>query len=275
MLKKLLKYDLRAVFKFWWIAVIICTSLSVVGGIASLIQTYDGWVPQVLSGITTCAIFLAYCSYFALMVLTMVLLFIRFYKNFFTDEGYLTFTLPVSRKDLLNSKVITGFSAMVAAAVVCGVNMLIMSAIELSTEPPAYGLIAQIVDFFVDGMKSLGFYFWIYLAEAFLLLLVFLALLVLFLYFCITFGSMIVKKGKLIASIAIFYGASSIFTAISQFLLIFGTIGFFVGMSPEAMADTDPTVALFLLGLIFYLAALSALLYALQYWMLDRKLNLT
>jgi hypothetical protein len=41
------------------------------------------------------------------------------------------------------------------------------------------------------------------------------------------------------------------------------------------MADTDPTVALFLLGLIFYLAALSALLYALQYWMLDKKLNLT
>ena len=36
-------------------------------------------------------------------VVTELLVFVRFYKNFFTDEGYLTFTLPVSRKDLLLS----------------------------------------------------------------------------------------------------------------------------------------------------------------------------
>jgi hypothetical protein len=85
---------------------------------------------------------------------------------------------------------------------------------------------------------------------------------------------MIVKKGKLIASIAIFYGASSIFTAIVQFLLIFGSIGFLVSLDPGTTLNEDPLLALFLLGLIFYLSMLSCLLYALQYRMLDKKLNL-
>lgn len=274
MLKKLLKYDLRSVFRFWWIAVIICTSLSIVAGISQLVSSYDGWMPQVFTAISDGAIFLAYCSYFALMVLMLVLLFIRFFKNFFSDEGYLTFTLPVSRKQLLNSKVITGFIAMVATAAVCGVSWLIMIAIRNTGNPDSGGFFGPIIWYIADGTKELGIYFWIYMAEGVTLALIFLALVVLFLYFCITFGSMIVKKGKLIASIAIFYGASSIFTAIVQFLLIFGSIGFLVSLDPGTTLNEDPLLALFLLGLIFYLSMLSCLLYALQYRMLDKKLNL-
>ena len=274
MLKKLLKYDLRSVFRFWWIAVIICTSLSVVAGFSQLVSNYDGWLPEILTAISNGAIFLAYCSYFALMVLMLVLLFIRFFKNFFSDEGYLTFTLPVSRKQLLNSKVITGFIGMTASAAVCGVNLLIMSAISRSTDFENGSFFAPIIEYIADGTKELGIYFWIYMAEGVTLALIFLALVVLFLYFCITFGSMIVKKGKLIASIAIFYGASSIFTAIVQFLLIFGSIGFLVSLDPGTTLNEDPLLALFLLGLIFYLSMLSCLLYALQYRMLDKKLNL-
>lgn len=274
MLKKLLKYDLRSVFRFWWIAVIICTSLSIVAGISQLVSSYDGWMPQVFTAISDGAIFLTYCSYFALMVLMLVLLFIRFFKNFFSDEGYLTFTLPVSRKQLLNSKVITGFIAMVATAAVCGVSWLIMIAIRNISNPDSGGFFGPIIWYIADGTKELGIYFWIYMAEGVTLALIFLALVVLFLYFCITFGSMIVKKGKLIASIAIFYGASSIFTAIVQFLLIFGSIGFLASLDPGTTLNEDPLLALFLLGLIFYLSMLSCLLYALQYRMLDKKLNL-
>jgi len=274
MLKKLLKYDLKAVFRFWWIAVIICLSVSVVGGFSFMIDQYEGWVPEMLSAITAWAVFFSYCSYFAMMVLTLVLLFVRFFKNFFTDEGYLTFTLPVSRKDLLNSKVITGFIAMTAAAAVCGVGLLIMAAIEQSADLKNGSIFAPVIEYFAKGMRTQGVFFWIYIAEGITLALVILALVVLFLYFCITFGSMIVKKGKLLASIAIFYGATSLFISIAQGLLIFGTIGFMISSSPDALSQMDPIVALFLLGLIFYLSMLCCLLYAVQYRMLDKKLNL-
>lgn len=275
MLKKLLKYDLKAVFRFWWIAVIICLSVSVVGGFSFLIDQYEGWVPEMLSAITAWAVFFSYCSYFAMMVLTLVLLFVRFFKNFFTDEGYLTFTLPVSRKDLLNSKVITGFIAMTAAAVVCGVGILIMSAISQCANLNNGGIFAPVIEYIAKGTRTMGIYFWIYIVEGITLALVILTLVVLFLYFCITFGSMIVKKGKLIASIAIFYGATSLFTGITQGLMIFGTIGFMISSSSsDVFSQMDPIVALFLLGLIFYLSMLCCLLYAVQYRMLEKKLNL-
>lgn len=274
MLKKLLKHDMKAIFRYWWIAVIICLSLSAAGGFSLMLDQYEGWVPEVLSAATSVAYFLAYGCYCGMIILTLVLLFVRFFKNFFSDEGYLTFTLPVTRKDLLNSKVITGFVAMAAATVVCCLGMLIMSAIEMSAAPTGSGVFGPVIDYLEKGMRTKGFFFWIYIAEGFTLALVLLALVVLFLYFCITFGSMIVKKGKLITSIAIFYGATSLFVSIAQILMIFGAVGYLFSYDPATLAQLDPIVALFLLGLIFYLSMLCCLLYTLQYRMLDKKLNL-
>ena len=274
MLRKLLKYDLRSVFRFWWIAVIISVFISLVGGIFSLVDQYQGWLPDLISSMTQWAIFFSYCSYFALMVLTLVLLFIRFFKNFFTDEGYLTFTLPVSRKELLNSKVIAGFLSMTATAAVCGLDLLLMLSIESSADLKNGSILAPILEYVARGVRTRGVFFWIYLAEGVVLALLVLMLMVLFLYFCITFGSMIVKKGKLIASIAIFYGATSLFITISQVLLIFGSFGFMFGSSADILYRKDPLLALFLLGLIFYLSMLCCFFYAMQYRMLEKKLNL-
>ena len=274
MLKKLLKHDLKAIFRFWWIAVIISASLSVAGGLAELMDSYDGWVPEVIRSVIGSTIFLSYCSYIALMLLTMVLLFIRFYKNFFSDEGYLTFTLPVRRDELLKSKVISGILAMTASGAVCGVNSLLMSCIGRSADPKNGGFFAPVVEYLVRGVRTEGIWFWVSLVEYLLLALALLSLAVMFLYFCITFGSMIVKKGKILVSIAIFYGASSIATAVTLFLLVFGAIGTMVSLTPEVMATTGLISALFRGGLICYLSMLFWLLYAVQYWMLHKKLNL-
>lgn len=46
-------------------------------------------------------------SIIACTILTMVLLVMRFYKSLFTDEGYLTFTLPVKSHQLIISKLST------------------------------------------------------------------------------------------------------------------------------------------------------------------------
>lgn len=46
---------------------------------------------------------------FALCALMMVFMMVHFYKNLVTDEGYLTFTLPVSPANILCSKLFTAF----------------------------------------------------------------------------------------------------------------------------------------------------------------------
>ena len=134
MLKKLLKYDLRSVFRFWWIVALISVGMAVLGGFAQSIL-YNNDIPRVINVIASIVVFFSYFCMMGLAVLTQVLLFIRFYRNFFTDEGYLTFTLPVKRETLLNSKVLAGFIAMAAAAAVCALNFSIIFTI------PEYELI--------------------------------------------------------------------------------------------------------------------------------------
>ena len=273
MLKKLLKYDFRAVLKFWWIAVAANFLLSVTGGFISLIESYDTWLAELVSTMSGFPLFLVNCSYVALFIVALVLLFIRFYQNFFSDEGYLTFTLPVTRSQLLNSKVITGISIMGATLLVCCANLLLMNIITYWPDVVDGTYFHSFMKYIVTGTQTQGVLFWLYMAEALVLVVAVVVLVVLFLYFCITFGSMIVKKGKLIISIILFYGASSIFVSVNMFMLILGAISFnFIFW--ETGANIDPTVALFLLGLIFYAGAISGLLYSLQYWMLDKKLNL-
>ena len=54
---------------------------------------------------------------FGVLLLTLVLMVYRFYKNLMTDEGYLMFTLPVSRSLLIWSKLIVSMAWGILSAV--------------------------------------------------------------------------------------------------------------------------------------------------------------
>lgn len=59
---------------------------------------------------------------------------VRFYKNLFTGEGYLTFTLPVSTTTHLNVKVLTTVVFSLASLVVSLLSALIITAGDVFTE---------------------------------------------------------------------------------------------------------------------------------------------
>lgn len=274
MLKKLLKYDLRSVFRFWWIVALISVGMAVLGGFAQSIL-YNNDIPRVINVIASIVVFFSYFCMMGLAVLTQVLLFIRFYRNFFTDEGYLTFTLPVKRETLLNSKVLAGFIAMAAAAAVCALNFSIIFAIpqyEVFRSGEFFSGIEEglreIPDHLVGPLIVMGI-------EALVLAALVLLLSVLFLYCCITFGSMLVKKGKLFASIGMYYGIGSSIISAMQLIMILSVGSITVWMEPISEWQAPTIVTLILLGGILFLAALCALVYAFTHWMLGRKLNLS
>ena len=274
MLKKLLKYDLRSVFRFWWIVALISVGMAVLGGFAQSIL-YNDDIPRVINVIASIVAFFSYFCMMGLAVLTQVLLFIRFYRNFFTDEGYLTFTLPVKRETLLNSKVLAGFIAMAAAAAVCALNFSIIFAIpqyEVFRSGEFFSGIEEglreIPDHLVGPLIVMGI-------EALVLAALVLLLSVLFLYCCITFGSMLVKKGKLFASIGMYYGIGSAIISTMQLIMILSVGSITVWMEPISEWQAPTIVTLILLGGILFLAALCALVYAFTHWMLGRKLNLS
>lgn len=274
MLKKLLKYDLRSVFRFWWIVALISVGMAVLGGFAQSIL-YNNDIPRVINVIASIVVFFSYFCMMGLAVLTQVLLFIRFYRNFFTDEGYLTFTLPVKRETLLNSKVLAGFIAMAAAAAVCALNLSIIFAIpqyEVFRSGEFFSgfqeVMREIPDHLVGPLIIMGI-------ETLVLAALVLLLSVLFLYCCITFGSMLVKKGKLFASIGMYYGIGSSIISAMQLILILSVGSITVWMEPISEWQAPTIVTLILLGGILFLAALCALVYAFTHWMLGRKLNLS
>ncbi|MBO7222678.1 MAG: hypothetical protein J6V70_00920 [Kiritimatiellae bacterium] len=274
MLKKLLKYDFKSVFKYWWIAAVICFTLAIVGGFSIYSLTKEPETPDAITLLSILGLLLVILGFAAFILLSGILVFVRFYKNFFTDEGYLTFTLPVSRLQLLNSKLITSVSTLFLTGTVCTINILTMFGIALHEIIFTEEFWNACAEFFISMQKELGLYTVVYIIEILALIIVSMIFSSLFLFCCITFASIITKKAKVLVAIGIYYVANSVFSFVLQIFILLGL--------PSLMAWTDkmseyaayPLITVFLLGIIFFLAVFCAILYILQYWMIDRKLNL-
>ena len=123
--------------------------------------------------------------------------------------------------------------------------------------------------------SNAGGYVIVYVLEILILLLLLFVFSTLFTFCCITFASIIAKKAKLLAAIGIYYGASSIYSFMVQMFYIFGLDYLIYKISILDTATVVSIVAWGLFGMISFISILCALLYTLQYWMLDRKLNLS
>ena len=97
---------------------------------------------------------------------------------------------------------------------------------------------------------------------------------ILFLFICITFASTVAKKARVILSIGIYYGCNSLFSLVIQLFSLFGleSIISYFGRLPENMLE--PLICLAGLGAILFIGMACMVLYALQYRLLERKLNL-
>ena len=274
MLKKLLKYDLKAMFRYWWIAALTLTVISVAAGFVLSSLTVEKDLPTSVYVLSVLGFILIMLGFSAFSIMAIVVIFSRFYKNFFTDEGYLTFTLPVKRRDLLNSKIISGFITFFSTSAVIAADVIIALTIGLRREIFTKEFFDTISEFFNDLINELGFYTIIYAVEAIIISLLMYFICILFMYCCITIGSIIVKKAKVLVSVGIFYGSYCVISFAGQILWLFGipAISNMLGAVPDVMHKTF--AALILLGIICIQAALCTLMYIMQYFMLDRKLNL-
>lgn len=275
MLKKLLKYDFKAVFRYWWIAALSSVALAFAGGWSISVFTSEKALPSAVIVLAILVAIIAVLGLAAFSILTVIFVYSRFYKNFFTDEGYLTFTLPVKRSELLNSKLITGLVAGFMTGFVMVVDVIIALCVGLSDIIFDADFIRVIMNEFVlVVIRETGFYLVIYIIEAILLALTMGIFANLFVFCCITIGAIIAKKAKIITAIAIYYVANSIFTFVIQIFMLFGVdsvASWLTGVGKEMM---NPIIALIILCAILFMGIICTILYTLQYWMLDRKLNL-
>ena len=119
MFAKLLKHEFKATAGLLGILCAACLGCGLLGG-GSI--RYLAWAEEagsrsddtlltVLSALfcVTAIIVIAACS-----IVMLLLLVNRFYKSRFTDEGYLTFTLPVNGHQILMTSIVTSVVEMIA-----------------------------------------------------------------------------------------------------------------------------------------------------------------
>lgn len=275
MLKKLLRYDFKSVLRFWWIAALSTVGLALVGGWSWSVFEKDKELPQMLYVVATLAAIIAVLGGVAFVIMTVILLFSRFYKNFFTDEGYLTFTLPVKRSSLLNSKLISSVSTLLMTGLVLLFDLLVAVCIGeadvIFTREFWINLGKEIEHFF----ETLDGYVVFAIVQTIVSVIFTVIISVLFAFCCITIASIIAKKAKVITAIAIYYVANStvVFGLTMYNLFAVDTLVDWLDSVPIYLEN--PTAVLMSLCKILFSGIFCAVLYSFQYWMLDKKLNLS
>ncbi|MGN1016275.1 MAG: hypothetical protein ACI4PL_04705 [Faecousia sp.] len=267
MFTKLLKYEWRATRGMLGLMCLISLGAALAGGgtMRYLVWVGDAEESNLLIIVSALALVACILTIIICGVAGMFLYIWRFYKSRFTDEGFVTFTLPVTTHQILLSSML---NSAIGTAVLClticlciPVLMLVgMSGIPefLPELKEAWPRILEVLRsaFRQEGMK----YLWITLLNIVLgfgegLVMVMLS---------VTIGSVIAKKHKILAAVGCYYGISMV-------------LSFLIGISTVFAALSERTDAFFgvfgTTSVITLIAAVGG--YFLMYYLADRKLNLT
>ena len=129
MLGKLLKYDFKWVYKLIIIFYILAFTFSVIGRAFSTIE--NSLVFEIVSQI---AFGTAISMMVSSLINTLMRLWVRFNRNVYKDESYLTHTLPVKKQEIFAAKVITGVVSIFTAMIVIIVCLFICYYSEANME---------------------------------------------------------------------------------------------------------------------------------------------
>ena len=120
MLRKLLKYDLKWIYKLIVIYYGLALVFALIGRGLSLID--NSLVFDVISKIS-CGTSVA--MMFNILINNIIRIWVRYIQNVYKDESYLTHTLPVTKSEIYLSKVLSGLITMTTSIVVVLVSFVI------------------------------------------------------------------------------------------------------------------------------------------------------
>ena len=274
MFAKLLKHEWRSTREMLGILCLISLGASLLGGLTMCylfyVNSHDGGGSDALE-ILSVLFMIAAMIALAVVGAAAVLVYMgRFYKSRFTDEGYLTFTLPVNtHQNLLASLVNTAVGMVLMTLVICLSGCLWM-VIAFAGVEGFYQTVWERFPELWEKFWSLvqthaGEIPWGVMARGMLSALTGAINSLVMLMLAVTVGSLIAKKHKILAAVAVFYGIHVLISIATAFLMSATTA--LSGGALAAMSGFFGRTALLM-------TALSLGGYFLMYWLVDRKLNL-
>lgn len=273
MFAKLLKHEFRATRNAMTVLCLTALGAGVLAGCAMgyLIRAEEmarevGATIEILCALTLTfsILFIALCG-----VSALILMIARFYKSRFTDEGYLTFTLPVNSHQVLLSSVVSSGVNMILAGITVFVSFLLMAFTGLCFVqgflPDMMEALPEMWAMIRDNMTwEIAGYMALVLVDMLIVLLYQLVTIML----AITIGSLIAKKHKILASVAVYYGLNLV-VAIVCGQSFFSSVFVYVSSAAPAFS---PASMLAFPAILYTVIAVAG--YFLMNFLVSQKLNL-
>ncbi len=269
MVKKLLKHEFVYYFRTFGMFLPIVLAVGVVTKIFILLD--NGSVISKLA--TSSSVLMLIVACVALIMLSWVVSVVRFYKNLFSSEGYLTFTLPVTNSEHIFVKLL----ATIVCEAICVVTVILTVAIAISGE-----LFVQLVREIGNALRTFFSLYGAANAVAFIIEAILLFILsavsgTLLYYTCITVGQMAKKNRILMAFVAyfIYYVASQmISTATVIIITVLEMAGALDAIVNLLQANSVIAIHIYLCGAIVISTALAAVYWLVTHRIMTKKLNL-
>lgn len=266
MLGKLLKYDWKYSWRLLGLLNGALLLFSLLGQLGSPVLWHGS---RMLSGILTVLYTFIYIFLFSGSLLaTQIVLAVRYYRNFYTDEGYLLHTLPVTTSEKIWAKFINHIIWTLINILCLIFSVLcLLGASEwedfFSLFPELFSSISLVINVPVPVVV---------LAAAAAMLLS-LAFMIFSLYFCISIGSLF-PSHRVIASIITYVILYCVIQFIAFAYLIVTVTAISRRMTRIQYASAAGTIGLVYTGAILLLLAGIAVFYGFSYFIAHKRLNL-
>ena len=232
MFSKLLKHEWKANAGLLGILSLCALGAGVMG---VLVIQAMGYLSQIDTGDDSTGVALGYTGLVSIIffiVLGLVAYFLavqfinvfRFYKSRFTDEGYLTFTLPVNVHQIFWSSFLNILVWVAISALVVLVSVLLMlfvgTGVLMETLMDAgQGLGGTMEDILIEEPGYVS-YVWLSLVSGIVSVLYFIFMVMT----SITIGSVLAKKHKILASVGMYYAINMVVGIVESVLTVFPTM---------------------------------------------------
>lgn len=276
MLKKLLKYDWKSVSLLLLILHGILLVYTLIGrlgiafGLSGAGDTMVSSVTTMYGIVAGLYIFVYVLFIFAIVVATYVYLAIRFQKNLFSDEGYLTHTLPVSPTKLIWSKMLVAWAWIAIDFLCVAVSVLLLLLFKETSA--SMGELFQSVFGLLTGKYGTQ-------NQIFLIILLFVGLIQVFgFYTTLALFSMclgnLFKTHKILGAIVSFFGINTVVSLVSTLLMFLVPAWSPLWDSVETTNQvSSQQIGFFLCYLVLYLVC-SVIFFLGSRYILSKKLNL-
>lgn len=262
MLGKLIKHEWNAVAKLLFPLYLALVVITCIGRVLLSTNIMDS-LPNIIQAFSVMLYVLLIMIVF---VGTALYLIIRFYKNYFTDEGYLMHTLPVTTNQKIISKTIVAFIFNIFSALICALSIFTIMQSQFTFQEIKEGLNTVTVGF--QTQMNMSF-------TTFLLITLGLILIGTISQFLMCYASIgigqLFRNHKIVGSIIAYVGLYVVSQTLSSISLLI--------IQFDHLTETVDVLPTSFIYKIYGISALSSVIlciiyYFITYFMMHKNLNL-